>query len=56
MHAPEIIFLDEPTAGLDSTGAEMLWAELRGKTVVMATHDLGDTQASVIVLDGGKRR
>lgn len=43
---PELLFLDEPTAGLDPLGAEafdQLLLELRaalGLTVVMATHDL----------------
>jgi ABC-type multidrug transport system ATPase subunit len=55
LHAPEVIFLDEPTAGLDTGGVALLWSYLRGKTVVMATHDLGDLDANVVVLDGGKR-
>jgi phospholipid/cholesterol/gamma-HCH transport system ATP-binding protein len=43
---PEIVFLDEPTAGLDPIGAanfDQLILDLRnamGLTVVMVTHDL----------------
>lgn len=48
---PEILFLDEPTAGLDPIGAarfDELIAELRnalGLTVVMVTHDLDSLYA-----------
>lgn len=48
---PEILFLDEPTAGLDPIGAarfDMLIEELRdalGLTVVMITHDLDSLNA-----------
>lgn len=48
---PEILFLDEPTAGLDPIGAarfDELIAELRnalGLTVVMVTHDLDSLHA-----------
>lgn len=48
---PEILFLDEPTAGLDPIGAarfDALIAELRsalGLTVVMVTHDLDSLHA-----------
>lgn len=48
---PEILFLDEPTAGLDPIGAhafDQLVAELRdalGLTVVMVTHDLDSLTA-----------
>jgi phospholipid/cholesterol/gamma-HCH transport system ATP-binding protein len=49
---PEILFLDEPTAGLDPIGAaefDRLIGELRGSlglTVVMVTHDL-DTLGAI---------
>jgi phospholipid/cholesterol/gamma-HCH transport system ATP-binding protein len=48
---PEIVFLDEPTAGLDPIGAadfDLLIAELRnalGLTVFMVTHDLDSLHA-----------
>ncbi len=48
---PEILFLDEPTAGLDPIGAaafDRLIRELQqslGLTVVMVTHDLDSLQA-----------
>lgn len=60
---PEILFLDEPTAGLDPIAAsafDALIADLRktlGLTVVMVTHDL-DTLRSIvdrIVVIGEKR-
>lgn len=45
MHRPPVLFLDEPTAGLDPQGAEDVWTvlgELRreGVTVFMATHNM----------------
>ncbi len=59
---PEIIILDEPTAGLDPRGVSELMRLLEklcaeGATIVMATHDI-DTAAVYMdyayVLDGGK--
>lgn len=60
---PELLFLDEPTAGLDPIGADdfdRLLLTLRdalGLTVVMATHDLDTLYATtdrIAVIDGGK--
>ncbi len=62
---PEILFLDEPTAGLDPIGAnafDRLIAELRrslGLTVFMVTHDLDSLAAicdRIAVLVDGKVR
>jgi ABC-2 type transport system ATP-binding protein len=46
---PELVFLDEPTTGLDLTARENLWdavAELRqdGATVILTTHYLEEAQ------------
>ncbi len=40
LHAPEILLLDEPDAGLDETGRELLGRLSRGRTLVLATHDV----------------
>jgi ABC-2 type transport system ATP-binding protein len=62
MHRPRVLFLDEPTAGLDPASRRDLWAYLRqeraraGTTVVLTTHYLEEAEAadSVCVLAGGK--
>ena len=47
---PDIIFLDEPTAGLDVEGRISLHEEIRklkeqGKTIIMASHDMAEVEA-----------
>lgn len=49
-HDPRVLFLDEPTAGLDvATRAEvhMLMAELKkkGTTIILSTHDMAEAEA-----------
>jgi heme ABC exporter ATP-binding subunit CcmA len=39
LHSPRLLVLDEPDASLDSGGADLLANVMRGKTVVLATHD-----------------
>ena len=40
LHEPEILLLDEPDAGLDETGRDLLGRLARGRTLLLATHDV----------------
>jgi ABC-2 type transport system ATP-binding protein len=45
MHSPDVLFLDEPTTGLDPAARLFLWDQIRGlradgRTVVLTTHDM----------------
>lgn len=59
---PDIIFLDEPTAGLDVEGRAALHEEIRrlkarGKTIVLASHDMAEVEMlcdRIAILNGGK--
>lgn len=59
---PDIIFLDEPTAGLDVEGRVSLHEEIRrlkklGKTIVMASHDMAEVESlcdRLTILKDGK--
>lgn len=47
---PDVLFLDEPTVGLDVEARHLLWQEIRamlgrGKTVVLTTHYLEEADA-----------
>jgi len=61
MHRPAVLFLDEPTAGLDPQSRRSLWAHLRqarndfGTTVFLTTHYLEEAEAAdaVCVLASG---
>lgn len=63
LHAPALVFLDEPTIGLDVSVKERVrefLMEMRkrfGTTLVLTTHDLKDIKATcerLLVLDHGK--
>ncbi len=59
---PELVFLDEPTAGLDLDGRLRLWGEIRalreaGRTAVLTTHYLEEADAladRIVVLHRGR--
>ena len=59
---PDIVFLDEPTTGLDPQARRNLWDEIRllkneGKTVVLTTHYMEEAEALadyVYIIDHGK--
>ena len=59
---PVIIFLDEPTTGLDPQARRHLWGVIRrirseGKTVVITTHYMEEAEElcdRVAIMDGGK--
>ena len=63
LHDPHIIFLDEPTIGLDVVAKERIRQFVksinreRGVTVILTTHDLGDVEKlceRVMMIDRGK--
>ena len=63
IHNPEIIFLDEPTIGLDVVAKQRLRAALRGlnreygTTIFLTSHDPGDIEAlcdRTIIINYGK--
>ncbi len=63
LHEPEILFLDEPTIGLDVVARqrvrELLVRENRehGLTVLLTTHDLGDIErlsSRMLIIDHGR--
>lgn len=63
VHDPQVVFLDEPTNGLDPQGREEMLELVRqlarelGKSIVLSTHILQDVEAvcdGVVVLEAGK--
>lgn len=59
---PDIIFLDEPTVGMDVTSRQLFWDTIRamaarGKTVVLTTHYLEEADQladRIVVIDRGQ--
>jgi ABC-2 type transport system ATP-binding protein len=62
VHDPEIVFLDEPTTGLDPQARRNLWEVIRAvaaenRTVVLTTHYLDEAEKlcdRVAIMDGGR--
>lgn len=62
LHNPSVLFLDEPTAGLDPKSREQVWQTIyglqksMGLTVFLTTHYMEETERAdmVYVIDAGK--
>ncbi len=63
VHDPEILFLDEPSVGLDPQSRLLLWEFIRslrdeeGKTIVLTTHAMEEAEAlsdRIAIIDHGK--
>src|SRR5438105_1340685 len=62
MHEPQVLFLDEPSAGLDPQTRLLLWEIVReynaaGNTIVLTTHNMDEADdlcARVAIVDHGK--
>ena len=61
MHNPKVLFLDEPTAGLDAPSRRTLWEHLRtvrrenGTTILLTTHYLEEAEQAdrICIIDDG---
>ena len=62
VHRPKVLFLDEPTAGLDAPSRRTLWDHLRtvrrenGTTIFLTTHYLEEAEQAdrICIIDGGR--
>ncbi len=61
-HDPAILFLDEPSAGMDAFGRRILWEEVTrlrdaGKTIVLTTHYIEEAERlcdEICIIQAGK--
>ncbi|NHI94132.1 MAG: ABC transporter ATP-binding protein [Candidatus Lokiarchaeota archaeon] len=60
---PDIVFLDEPTAGLDPQGAHLTWEYIRSlrdneeKTIILTTHNMHEAEElsdRIYIIDHGR--
>ena len=62
MHAPDVLFLDEPTNNLDPQSRLFLWERIRalnaqGLTILLTTHDMDEADAlchRIAIMDHGR--
>lgn len=62
LHEPQILFLDEPTTGLDPKSRKLVWDYIeylrknKGMTIFLTTHYMEETKDAdhVVILDHGK--
>ncbi len=62
MHDPQVLFLDEPSAGLDPQTRLLLWEIIReynqrGKTILLTTHNMDEADAlcqRLAIIDHGR--
>lgn len=63
LHNPKVLFLDEPTIGLDLVVKDNIRRAIReinekyGTTVILTTHDIGDIEelcSRILIIDGGR--
>ncbi|MGN0350055.1 MAG: ATP-binding cassette domain-containing protein [Roseburia sp.] len=64
LHNPKVLYLDEPTIGLDLIVKDSIRAAIKeinekyGTTVILTTHDIGDIEElcnRIIIIDEGKK-